>query len=324
MKTGAEDGAASAERRRGADRRRPLRIRSPHDETFLEAAGDFVARVWKKGDQDQIFFMAGAIAFNILVAIVPLLLASLGIAGIFIQRQTANPADVLVGYITNAIPEVGAEFEAMIRTNVTGLIEKSGQITVVSILLLIWISTRLVGTLRAALKEVFDVGQDRNIIQGKLFDIKIVMTAGTLFSANVILTVALRVADGLLTKAGERYLGVRPLEWVHGFYLNLFAILTAWIMFIMIYRYLPYRRIHWRTAIVAATFTTTLFEILKRLFAWYVVNLATYTTTYGNVTFAIILFLWVYYISVIFILGGEVGQVAALRRIRKRQKQRLG
>jgi hypothetical protein len=28
--------------------------------------------------------------------------------------------------------------------------------------------------------------------------------------------------------------------------------------------------------------------------------------------------------AIIFILGGEVGQVAALRRVRRRQKERLG
>ena len=103
-----------------------------------------------------------------------------------------------------------------------------------------------------------------------------------------------------------------------------FAIITAWIMFLLIYRYLPFRRIHWRTAIVAATFTTTLFEVLKRLYAWYVVHLAHYGNTYSNVANIIVLVLWVYYISIIFILGGEVGQVAALRRIRQRQKERLG
>ena len=322
--TGAANGADPGDQRGGADRRRPLRIRSPHDETFLEGLGDFVRRVWNKGDQDQIFFMAGAIAFNILVAIIPLLLASLGIAGLFLRRQAANPEDVLLGYILNAIPEVSAEFEQGIRTRLVALLNNSSRNTVVGLVLLVWVSTRLIGTLRAALKEVFDVGQDRNIIQGKIFDIKIVLIAGTLFSVNVVLTVALNLVDGLLTQAGKQYFGVTPLDWVHGFYLNAIAVITSWVMFLLIYRYLPYRRVHWKTALYAATFTTTLFELLKRLFTWYVVNWANYSTTYGNVTVAIILFLWVYYMSVIFILGGEVGQVASLRRIRKRQKQRLG
>src|SRR5688500_3501407 len=48
------------ERRQFVDRRRRVRIRSPHNETFLEGLADFARRVYKKADQDQLFFMAGA------------------------------------------------------------------------------------------------------------------------------------------------------------------------------------------------------------------------------------------------------------------------
>jgi membrane protein len=41
-------------------------------------------------------------------------------------------------------------------------------------------------------------------------------------------------------------------------------------MFVLIYRYLPARRVPWRIALVAATFTAVVFELLKSLFAWYV------------------------------------------------------
>ena len=108
-----------------ADRRRPVRIRSPHDETPLEAVGDFASRVWKKADQDQIFFMAGAIAFNVMVAIVPLILATLGIAGQILQNRVEHPEAVLWSYITAAIPEVSADFENMVRGILDGLLEQA-------------------------------------------------------------------------------------------------------------------------------------------------------------------------------------------------------
>lgn len=40
----------------------------------LIRAGEFLRRVFQKADEDLIFFMAGAISFNLLVAFVPLLL----------------------------------------------------------------------------------------------------------------------------------------------------------------------------------------------------------------------------------------------------------
>jgi membrane protein len=306
------------------DRRRPFRIRSPHDETPLEAVGDFVRRVYKKADQDQIFFMAGAIAFNVLVAIVPLILASLGIAGQILQKRLPDPEETLLRNILNAIPPVGPEFEEMVRRMLSDLLGKSSGITIVSLFLLMWVSTRLVGTLRAALREVFDIGVDRNIIQGKLFDLEMVLFTGTLFAINVTLTFLAQFFNDLIVRYGRDWFGLAPLGVIESLYLNGLAITSAWVMFLLIYRFLPYRRIHWRTAMVAATFTTTLFELLKRAFGWYVSHVADYGSTYGNIANLVILVLWVYYIAIVFILGGEVGQVAALRRIRRRQKERLG
>jgi membrane protein len=320
---GAALGAAPDERRSGAERRRPLRVRSPHDETFLEAAADFVTRVWKKADQDQIFFLAGAISFNVLVAIIPLILASLGITGQILQRQVSNADKVLVEYVLGAIPDVSPAFEAEAHRLANDLLAASARITIVGLVLLVWVSTRLVGTLRAALKEVFDVGADRNIIMGKLFDMKIVVLGGSLFAVNVVFTFVADLVNNILTQASSQYLGVQPLHVLEAFYVRAIAVLGGWVMFLLVYRYLPYRRIHWSTAVVAASFTALVFELLKRAFSWYVANWAQYDNTYGNVANIVIFFLWVYYTAVIFVLGGEIGQVYALRRIRKRQKQRL-
>jgi hypothetical protein len=40
---------------------------------------------------------------------------------------------------------------------------------------LAWISTRLVGTLRVVLRRLFDLEEDRGIVRGKLFDFKVVL-----------------------------------------------------------------------------------------------------------------------------------------------------
>jgi membrane protein len=41
----------------------------------------------------------------------------------------------------------------------------------------------------------------------------------------------------------------------------------------------------------------------------------------GTVAVIVLIVFWVYYAALIFILGGEVGQVYALRRTRKLQKE---
>lgn len=285
------------------------------------AAGDFVRRVWNKADQDQIFFMAGAIAFNVLVAIVPLALAAIGITGMILQqRYQAQAGQRLVEYLLQALPPVSSDFTGDIATKLGALLDKSGGFTTIGIAVFVWLATRLVGTLRAALREVFDITRDRGIIAGKIFDIQMVIVAGTLLSLNVGLTIVLNI----LADFSVDVLGMPAYRLRENIVFPVIAFVSLWLMFLLIYRYLPARRIQWRTSLIAATFTAVLFELLKQAFAWYVNNSAEFDSTYGNFAFVAIAVIYVYYMAIIFILGGEVGQVAALRRIRRRQKERLG
>jgi membrane protein len=92
---------------------------------------------------------------------------------------------------------------------------------------------------------------------------------------------------------------------------------SIWVLFLLVYRYFPPRRVPWRTALTAATFTGVLFESTKYLFSWYVTNAANFTTVYGGLTGAAILFFWIYYGAIVFILGGEVAQVYTMSRTRR-------
>jgi membrane protein len=281
-------------------------------------AGDFLGRVWEKAGDDNIFFLAGAIAFNVLVAFIPLALAVLGIAGTILRAQHADPTGVLMGYIMGALPPVSAEFELFVRQLLQDLIETSAGLLSLGTIFLIWVATRLIGTLRTVLTEIFDIQQDRGIIEGKIFDIKMVLAAGTLFAINVGLTILAELA----ARRGLDFVGLEGLR-MPALYGQIVAFIPIWVMFFLIYRFLPPRRIRWTTALIAATFTAVLFELMKFGFSWYVANVAVFRTTYGNLATLVILIFWIYYAAVAFILGGQVAQVAAMQRIRKQQKERL-
>jgi len=147
-----------------------------------------------------------------------------------------------------------------------------------------------------------------------------VVVAGTLLSLNVGLTIVLNI----LADFSVDVLGMPAYRLRQNIVFPIIAFLSLWVMFLLIYRYLPARRIQWRTALIGATFTALLFELLKQAFAWYVNNFARFNSTYGNFAFIAILVIYIYWVSIVFILGGEVAQIAALRRTRRRQKERLG
>lgn len=287
---------------------------------FLRYLGDIVRGVWKKGEQDNIFFLAGAISFNVLVAFIPLVLAVLGIAGTVLRIQGADAQAQLLRYIAEAVP---AAVDLNIARILDELAAQSTGILSIGTLFFLWVATRLVGTLRTVLREIFDIAEGRNIVSGKIFDIKMVFAAGTLFAFNVALTLGLRLAADFTAD----FLHVDPdsipfLSQATQLWPQLVAFLTIWFMFFLVYRYLPPRRIRWSTATIAATFTALLVEVLKYGFAFYLGRIAN-LSAWGSIATFVVLVLWIYYTSVVFILGGEVAQVVTMRRIRKRQRERL-
>ena len=291
----------------------------PLHRRFLSYLGSIASGVWKKGEADNIFFLAGAIAFNVLVAFIPLLLAVIGIAGTVLRGQQAQ--NTLVQYLRQTIPgAVELPYEEILSK----LAENSTGILSIGTLFFLWIATRLVGTLRTVLREIFDIAEGRTIIAGKIFDIKMVFMAGTLFALNVGLTIGLRVG----AEVASRATGIQPEEipffsQASNLWPQMLAFATIWVMFLLVYRFLPPRRIRWSTAVIAATFTSLIGEAMKYGFTFYVENMADFNAFWGNVATFVVLVLWVYYTSVVFILGGEVGHVVTMNRIRKRQKERL-
>lgn len=277
-------------------------------------AAEFVRRLYAKAGEDDIFFMAGAISFNLLAAVVPLFLFLVGISGIVLQARFGDPATVLVNLLRENLPVIGGDldFVSTVEMQIRRIIEGRRGLTLLGALLLVWFSTRLVGTLRTVLREVFDVAQDRGIVGGKIFDVKIVLIGGILFLLNIGITTVLEAARDF----GVGVLGLEgyAVTVVQQVFAQMLAFASIWVLFVAIYRYLPARRIPWRTALIAATFAAVFHEVLKVAFGWYATELANYRTTYGNLITLAVLFFWIYYEAVVFILAGEFAQVWTMRR----------
>ena len=205
---------------------------------------------------------------------------------------------------------------------IIGIIKSRQAIGIYSVIGFVWFSTRLFGTLRTVLADVFDIDTDRGIIAGKLFDIQITVVSTLLVVLYVGLStyLALATSRGLLVlgELGFRRDVMGTLEYNIG---QLIAFSFITLMFFSLYKFLPNRRIRWQTALIAALFTSSLLEAAKRVFAAYVGSFNPGSLYSGTAAAVVILVIWVYYAAMIFILGGEVAQVYELRRMRRLQRE---
>lgn len=256
--------------------------------------------------------MAGAIAFNLVLALFPLLVLGIGIAG-FILARFGDPTLYVLALVTDNLPQVsGIDLSQLVESLTRGLLARRTSYTIAGAVFFLWVATRLSGCLRVALREIFDIGVKRNPLHGKLFDALAVILGVLLVTLNLGITVLIAAAvdygvyifdmGGSTLTLAERMLG----------YLISFA--SIWVLLFFLYRYVPPRPISYRTAMIAATFTAVAHESLKFTFSWYATDVANYGSTLGNLATVAVLFFWIYYEALVFILGGEVAQVATMRK----------
>jgi len=98
------------------------------------------------------------------------------------------------------------------------------------------------------------------------------------------------------------------IDWLWHLSLELTVFALGVALFFVIFKFLPSRRIVWRTALVAAVFCSLGFEVAKRLYALYVTRFATLdrVASDANIIALFLFLLWVYYTAYLFLLGGEV------------------
>lgn len=283
---------------------------------------DYAKRVWDNSGEDNIFFLASGISFNILLAIVPFLLLFATALTYLSHEPTALVVVRVAELMDRFLPARGDGHESAVTQLVIQIVKSRGAVSVYAAIGFIWFSTRLFGSLRSVLCSIFDIEQDRGIVEGKIFDVRVTVVSSLLLVVYTALSAYLAIATtrgvSVLADFGLRQDVMGRLEYSIGRILALVFIVA---LFYGLYKFVPNKRIRWQTALLAASFTGAAFEIARVVFAMYARSFRPGSMYSGTVAALVVAVLWVYYAAVVFILGGEVAQVYELRRMRRLQHE---
>lgn len=271
---------------------------------------DYVRRVWKHAGEDDVLFLASGISFDLLLAVVPLALLIVAGLGEGLNKSPDASIKAVLDVAGRFLPVDGTRtkvLEGILRD----VIRTRGSVGIVGAVSFLWFSTRLFASLRSALDRVFGfMHARRSIVAGKLLDIKVTIYTTLLVIAWTALSAWLALGrilpsgkSGNALVSGAAYVGGR-----------VFAVLVFLYVFWSLYRYLPSRRLRPRTALVAAAWTTGMFELARYLFGIYVHAMnpgSLYTSTLAAI---VVVMFWIYYAGILFTFGGEIGRVYELRR----------
>ncbi len=83
-------------------------------------------------------------------------------------------------------------------------------------------------------------------------------------------------------------------------------ILTMFILFMIIYNYMPAKRIGFKKILPGAIFSTCAWMSISQLFSVYMNNFGNYTRAYGSLGSIFVLLLWLYWCGTAIMLGAEL------------------
>ena len=101
------------------------------------------------------------------------------------------------------------------------------------------------------------------------------------------------------------------------------SLFTIFILFFTLYSLIPNKRLGLKTPAVGAFWAALLWVIATEVFGYYITNMASLKRIYGTyVLFAVVTF-WLYYSSVIFLVGAQIAQLYRERKLQKKQMELL-
>lgn len=256
----------------------------------------FVWEVLRKFDGDHGLFFSSGITFNLLICLVPLILLLLALVATYLysDREVLNH---IRHYFENAVPSL----DPRIMRNILRIIRDRKIVGILGIGGLIWTSTWVFSSLRTSLNIIFQVEKGRGILRGKAIDLMMIFLAGVFLLMSMMLSSGITL---LQSYHFSFFVDMKPaLRFVLKYLIPFFLTFS---MCFLTYKIIPDRKIHFKTALQAACFTSLFWEVAKQLFGWYVLHLGRFSAVYGSLGTLAIFFFWIYYSSAILLLGGEV------------------
>ncbi|MEO8130159.1 MAG: YihY/virulence factor BrkB family protein [Bryobacteraceae bacterium] len=251
--------------------------------------------------------LGAALAFYTILSLAPLVILVIAILALVYGHSTAQ--NQLLGQVESTIGQQGAEA-------VKGMIEHaqepaSGTLaSIIGVITLLFGASGVFGELRAALNKMWDVkarseGGLWATIRQRFFSFGMVLAVGFLLLVSLVISAGLAMM-------GKFFGGFLP---VPEFVLNTinFVVSLAGIavLFALIFRYVPDARIAWKQIWIGATFTALFFALGKVLIGLYL-GKAAVGSAYGAAGSLVVVVVWIYYSSMIFLFGAELTHVLVL------------
>lgn len=262
----------------------------------LIKVGLFVRATIRQFVSDRCLSTAGSLAYTTLLALVPLTVvgfASFSTISGFSELATQIHQFVFINFIPSSGKIVSGYVEQFIH--------QTEKLPTLGIALLAITAVLLMRSIGNEINAIWHVpSRDKNARQ--LFSslaiyLIIIIVGPLLIGVSLLLTTYLTSLPYIYNATNRIGMETTFLEFIpYGF---------TWIAFYLLYKLVPNVAVAYKHALLGSLVSALLFEISKRVFAWYVTGFSSYQLLYGALWVIPVFLLWVY-ISWVIILFGAV------------------
>lgn len=251
--------------------------------------------------------LAAALAYYLLIALAPLLIVLVTVAGFLFEQAEVQQA--LMVAARNTFGEAGASVIDQVLYQITA--PSSATVTstaIIGTVIALFGASAAFTQLQAALNIVWGIRPRpesfRHMLQRRGFAFLAVAIIGLLLIGALVLN------TGLARLLGGWVPSLKGLTWLTE---KLVPFIGAALLFGILFTVLPDRRIDWRDTVVGALVTSLLFNVGSLLLGMYVGNTSV-ASVYGAAGSIAVMLVWLYYSTQVMLFGAEFTYVWASRR----------
>jgi membrane protein len=233
-----------------------------------------------------------------------------------IQKQISVFINTLIPYSRHAdfIQEIIAARMEEIRANK----EIAGYSGIIGLLIA---ASGLFRGMRTVLNMVYAVKADVHIVIGKLRDFGLMFLVLVFFLVSVAILPAFDILENYVGKVG--FLRFLIFVTIEDSLFSLFSFFIMFLLFSFLYGFVPHQKVGKSVVAVSALWTAILWSIAAEAFGYYISNIASINKIYGAYALAVVVIFWIYYSSLVFIIGAEIGQLYRERHAQLEEEPNL-
>jgi membrane protein len=274
--------------------------------------GAYLARFYRKAYEDNVTGLAGMVAYNMLLSVLPLALIALFVGGQVLQ--SAEFEDSVLDDLQRIFPTAA---ESTLNSALDRVQENTGRIGIAALVASVWIGASFWGSLDTAFCRIYHC-ECRGWLRQKRFAL-VMLVVVLLFMAA---TVAVPTLQSILVEGtSELPLGLSD---VHGlvFALTLLAgLVLLFAVLCVIYWTVPNESVPWMAIWPGAVGATLAIGLVDYAFPAYLSNVNTIARLGTTLVFVLIVLLWFYAVAIIILCGAVIN---AIRYEDRELRGRLG